>query len=157
MFSGMYIQVLTAFKKIGMRRFIRKLVLRLFHHSVAIPLALVFILISPLVKIRLIKLYSWRIGHFGMNTHLMLCARDANTFKEKKRYYTFFYTDPQYPICNQQLYKMWKRVICILPFSGICFYVDRWLIPCLGNSYNNDFKQLFEHSRGGNDQWSFFG
>src|SRR3990167_3536743 len=120
---------------------------------IATPFVLIILILDPLVKIRLIKLYSWRIGHFGVNTHLMLCYLKKN--KERNKYVRFYYADP-FNISNKQLYKMWKRAFFILPFRRVCFQIDRLLSITLKEKYLNDPVKQFEYSSGVDDKWGFF-
>lgn len=130
------------------------LISRLTTSVIAIPIALGIIVISPLIKIRLIKLLSYRIGHYALNTELLLCALKTNHDIHKK-WITLFYTTPGQPICNQQLHRMWKRTILILPFSSLCYRVDKWLL-IFSKSYRQDkLKNTFEPSEGAFDKWNF--
>lgn len=82
-----------------------------------------FILAIPVVvMIRLIKLWllvrwgslaSGRIGHFAANTELYLCERDAGINVPGQRHVDIFFMER--PICNQQLAKMWKRILHVWP------------------------------------------
>src|SRR3990167_805966 len=147
-------RVFSALKRNGFRRFITLLMIRLGANLIAFPFALVIAAIYPLIPIRLIRLYSSRIGHYALNTELLLCAMDTNLFDERKKIITLFYTAPEDPICNTQLHLMWKRVILILPFPFICRQIDQFLIFLLQNNYRNDpFKVNFENSSGGEDKW----
>ena len=75
----------------------------------AIPVVILVRLLRPIVVIRFGPLRSKRIGHFAANTELYLCERDAGM--HGRRVYDFFYH--RMPICNQQLAKMWARVLHI--------------------------------------------
>lgn len=120
---------------------------------IAFPFVLIILALDPWIKIRLIKLYSWRAGHYGLNTHLMLCFLQQN--EDKHRYKRFYYADP-YEICNTQLHKMWKRVLFIIPFRRICFQIDRLLTVIRKEKYTNDPIKQFEISSGAEDIWGFF-
>lgn len=105
---------------------------------ISIPIAIFVFLLIPVVKIRLIRLLSERLGHFALNTEIMLCAFDVGVLNKqgengKTKY--FFYTDRV--ISNQQLYKMWKRVLPILPFPTIFKQVDKTL-SILSRQYKTD-------------------
>ena len=65
---------------------------------------LVVRLLRPLILIRFGPLVSFRIGHFSSNTETYLTERDAGL--HGKRVLDIFYH--RFPICNQQLRKMWK-------------------------------------------------
>lgn len=94
----------------------------------AIPAVVVIKLIKPWLLVRWGELPSPRIGHFAANTELYLCERDAGINLPRQRHVDIFFMER--PICNQQLAKMWKRVIRVWPawiMSSICS-VNR-LIP----------------------------
>lgn len=76
-------------------------------------LALCIRLLRPWVLVRIEILISERIGHFAGNTELYLCERDAGINKPNKRYIDLWYHN--WPICNKQLARMWKRVLHIGP------------------------------------------
>lgn len=131
--------------------------LRIIRRSISIPVACIIIFLWPFFKIRLIQLYTSRMGHFCMNTHLMLCALDANDFIEEKNCLHLFYSQTSTPICNTFLYKMWSRVIPILPSWGAFWgHVNNILIIVLKDRYNTPFKKIFQYSEGGNDRWNYF-
>ncbi|HLB41764.1 MAG TPA: TIGR04372 family glycosyltransferase [Gammaproteobacteria bacterium] len=102
----------------------------------AIPIACGIFFISPIVKIRFIKLFSSRIGHYSINTELILCALDMKLENDKKCK-TLFYTSPGEPICNTQLHRMWKREIPILPFPFLIADIDNLLLRFGGKKYKN--------------------
>jgi len=85
------------------------------------PLALGFVLISrlvrPFVTIRFGALKSDRIGHFVLETELMLQEQLAGITPRPSRSIDLYYA-PQ-PISNTQVERMWARVIRLLP---------RWLM-----------------------------
>jgi len=90
-----------------------------------IPL-IIIIIISPIIRIRIALLHSDRLGHFTANTELYLCEQDLN--KSKKRQIDLHYlikTPSIYEAlikgisrraCNNQIARMWKRELNILPF-----------------------------------------
>ncbi len=81
---------------------------------VALPFSLItlllIIILRPLIKIRIGFLRSDRIGHFAANTELYLCWRD----EKKERTVDLFYFTRE--VCNQQLARMWKRELFVLPW-----------------------------------------
>jgi putative glycosyltransferase (TIGR04372 family) len=79
----------------------------------AIPIVVVIRLIRPWLLVRWGNLHTSRIGHFAANTELYLCERDAGINVPRSRYVDFFFTGEL--ICNQQLAKMWKRVLRVWP------------------------------------------
>jgi len=82
-------------------------------YVLALPAVMVVRLIRPLLLVRFGFLYGNRIGHFAANTELYLCERDAGINVPQQRYVDLFYMVP--PVCNQQLAKMWKRIMHIWP------------------------------------------
>ena len=80
---------------------------------VAIPIVLLIRLISPVLLIRVGVLVGDRIGHFAANTELYLCEKEAGIHPRKKYQIDLFYLAT--PACNQQLEKMWRRVVIIGP------------------------------------------
>ncbi len=91
-------------------------------------LLLLFLVFPVVVAVRLIKpwfLVRWgvlpspRIGHFAANTELYLCERDAGINLPCQPHVDIFFMEPK--ICNEQLAKMWKRVLRICPAW--------WLVP----------------------------
>src|SRR3989338_6670447 len=89
-------------------------------YLVSIPCAILLVLIRPFFKVRLIGLQAFRIGHYALNTELMLCALDMDDCSKKPPTLFFNMSKP----CNKQLYKMWKRTIPIIPFSRLAIQVD---------------------------------
>src|SRR5579864_1072460 len=117
----------AAYKRAGLLGFLYLFTTRITLNLLAFPIASIIIIVFPIIKIRLIRLFSYRVGHYALNTELLLCAKDSNLFNEKKRSFFWFYTPPNEPICNEQLHKMWKRKIFILPFSSLWRQVDIFL------------------------------
>ena len=79
----------------------------------AIPVVVLLRLIRPWLLVRWGNLYSSRIGHFAANTELYLCERAAGINMPKRRHVDIFFIEGL--ICNQQLAKMWKRVLHVWP------------------------------------------
>src|SRR3990167_11102041 len=105
---------------------------------ISIPIAIFVFLLIPVVKIRLIRLLSERLGHFALNTEIMLCAFDVGILNKQGkdgRVKYFFYTDTV--ISNKCLYKMLKRVLPILPFPTILAQVNK-VLSFLSSQYKND-------------------
>lgn len=112
-------------------------------YILAIPAVLAIRLIKPWLLVRLNGLISSRIGHFGANTELYLCERDAGINVPTQRHIDIFYMAYK-PICNQQLAIMWRRVLRIWP-NWILAPIDRInrLIPGgasheIGNNTQHD-------------------
>src|SRR5579862_4541827 len=100
----------------GFIYFAKLFCIRIITTLIAIPILVFCAVLSPWARVRLIRLYSYRIGHYALNTELLLCAQDTALFHDAKKYFTFYFTFPGEPICNVQLHRMWKRTITILPF-----------------------------------------
>jgi len=120
-----------------------KILLKLSLHIFAVPVVLVFRLISPWLLVRWGGMISSRIGHFTTNTELYLCEQDAGIHVPEQRYLDIFYLGSM-PICNQQLTIMWKRALRIWPSWSLApiIRVNR-MIPggegCeIGNNTQND-------------------
>lgn len=105
-------------------RYFRKLPL-LIH---AVPVVAVIRMIKPWLLVRLGGLVSQRIGHFAINTELYLCEQDAGINMPRQRHVDLFFMG--WPICNQQLATMWKRLLRVWPawILSPVYHVNR-LIP----------------------------
>jgi len=78
-------------------------------------LALIFIrLVRPWILVRIGWINSTRIGHMAANMELRLCAIDAGLCKPAGRYFDLWCCTQEHA-CNEQLLKMWKRRVVILP------------------------------------------
>ncbi len=118
----------------------------------SLPVALLFLMIFPVIQIRLIRLLSDRIGHYAMNTELLCCLLQAQ-YKGKGRF--IFYTLAG-PICNQQLHRMHKRKINVISlFPPMWKQVDRILTLVLRGRYETDFKIRMESREGYQDIHGF--
>ncbi|MDP1574221.1 MAG: TIGR04372 family glycosyltransferase [Coxiellaceae bacterium] len=118
----------------------------------SIPITLVLILIYPFFKFKFVSLVSDRVGHYAMNTELLLCYLDE--IQERKRTKYIFYRRVA-PICNEQLDVMWKRIIFIFPFSRLASYIDQLMLIFLGNQYKNNELRRFEVPEGYQDIFSY--
>jgi putative glycosyltransferase (TIGR04372 family) len=93
-----------------------------------LPLALLIWLIRPWLVIRMGSLYTSRIGHFAGNTELYLCEKEAGINVPKKKFIDLFFVTEE--ICNQQLFKMWKRKVTVCPaFILYPVYILTYLLP----------------------------
>lgn len=122
---------------------------RILSFIVSIPIAAIIIFIFPFYKIKLIRLFSDRIGHFSANTELLLCYLDEVKLTQKMVSY-FFYTS-EAPICNTYLLEMWKSVIPILSCARLAAYVDFLLTCILKHRYKNADIKKFENTEGNVD------
>lgn len=147
-------KIYSLLKDRGLFGFLKFFFIRITSKICAVPIALGIICISPFIRIRLIQLFSTRVGHYSFNTEAILCGLDLNLDNDKK-YKTFFYTLPGALICNTQLHTMWKRVITIVPLSTIALEVDRLLKRYGSKKYRHDpIKRTFEPGCDGRDRWS---
>ena len=75
---------------------------------------IIVLILRPFFLVRWGELESSRLGHFAGNTELYCCERDHGINRPDKPYIDLFY---QYynVTCNQQLAKMWKRELTIVP------------------------------------------
>src|SRR3990167_1056558 len=105
---------------------------------ISIPLTLLTLLFSPIIKIRFVRLLSEGLGYFALNTEIMLCAFDADIFKKQNsnRIKYIYYTHSV--IVNKQLYKMWKRILPIFPFPTIASQVNN-MLSFFSVRYKDDF------------------
>jgi len=91
-----------------------------------LPAALAVLIVralSPFVIIRFGHLDSGRIGHFAANTEVYLCERDAGM--HGKRVVDIFYH--RLPACNEQLKKMWDRVLPVFNLASLLDRVNRFI------------------------------
>jgi putative glycosyltransferase (TIGR04372 family) len=83
-----------------------------------VPLALVIVFamrcLRPWLLIRLNPLLSSRIGHYGANTELYLCERDAGINVPARRHVDLCY-NADIPTANAQLELMWGRCMKMWP------------------------------------------
>jgi len=101
-----------------MRRSNARRLVRLILASPIASIIVVFVrVIRPLVTVRFGALKSDRVGHFVLETELMLLEQTLGIKPRPKRSIDLYYA-PQ-PVSNSQVEKMWGRVITMLP---------RWLM-----------------------------
>lgn len=91
--------------------------------ALAVPVVLVVRALRPLVVIRFGCLISHRIGHFAGNTELYLCERDAGMHSQRT-HDIFYHT---FPICNNQLKKMWDQMLHVSRFARYLDMINRYL------------------------------
>ena len=80
----------------------------------AIPIVLIIRLIKPMLLVRFGSLRSDRIGHFVANTELFLCEKAAGIDAPMQPSVDLFCLGGEV-VCNQQLKKMWGRILPIWP------------------------------------------
>lgn len=142
------------FSRIVLSR-LKKTFQRLLLAPFALPLAAVITLIAPLIYIRFIQLPSNRVGHYTLDTELLLAVIQFE--KNERIRKTFFYTQSGYPVSNAQLHRMWKRTIPILPFPSLIAEVDRYLTIWRKKTYARDAVKRFFSSQAVTDQWDILG
>jgi putative glycosyltransferase (TIGR04372 family) len=79
----------------------------------AIPLVLAIRLLRPWLLVRWGHMMSSRLGHFAGNTELYLCERDVGINVPLRRHVDVFFMERT--ICNDQLARMWRRVLRVVP------------------------------------------
>ena len=93
---------------------------------VLLPVAAVAVLLArvlrPLVLVRIGRLPSHEIGHYATNVEVHLCERDAGVHPLPRRVVDLWYRNPDHPVANRQLDRMWARVIRIVPSA-----LGRWI------------------------------
>lgn len=98
--------------------------------AIAVPLALPIVLviraIRPILLVRIGALHSDRIGHFVLETELMLHGQRLGIQPVPPRCFDIYYVPT--PISNSQVERMWKREIRVLP---------RWIMVPI-NRLNRD-------------------
>ena len=70
--------------------------------------------VRPFIHVRLYSLPDTNIGHLAANTEMYLSERDAGIDVPNQRHVDIVHTSGR-PVCNQQLFQMWKRSIRIWP------------------------------------------
>ena len=116
---------------------------------ISLPVSFVLIMLFPFFKVKFIRLCSDRIGHYAMNTELLLCYLDEIKLKEKNTKYFFYTLDA--PICNDQLHRMWKRTMPIIVFPKIMAQINACMRGVYGDYYKDDVLKKFESGAGNED------
>lgn len=80
---------------------------------ICLPIVIFIRLIRPILLIRIGCLPGSRIGHLAANTEMYLCEQESGINKPNQRYIDLFYIVK--PISNEQLKRMWQRILIILP------------------------------------------
>ena len=90
---------------------------RLIRLFLSVPLAFVFVIVirvfRPFLLVRVGAMRSDRIGHFALETDLMLREQESGVSPKPSRSVDLWYA-PE-PIANRVIYEMWKRVMRIWP------------------------------------------
>lgn len=117
------------------------LTLRRSGYIFSFPIASFLSAIFPFYRIRFVGLQSFRIGHYALNTELMLCALKISHKTKKQKIFFFNTAQP----CNNQLYKMWRRTLPLFPFSVLAIQIDSLMSRFLGKKYTHDtVKKTYE-------------
>ena len=139
---------------VALRLHLKKKTMRVLISPIAIPIALMIALIEPWIRIRIILLFSNRIGHYPYNTDLLLYVLKRSLDAKDQKSTVWFYTVPGAPICNEQLHLMWMRTIIILPFPYIVAEIDRYLLSFSSWYRNDPIKKFFMQSGYSWDAWN---
>lgn len=97
-------------------------------HLVVIIFVLpVVIIVRPFWRIRLIHLYTARLGNLALNTHQYFADRIVKGASPRTKDIFFGYAP-----CNRQLFEMWQRHICLIEsrfFSAMYQYLghESWV------------------------------
>lgn len=152
---------ISRIKNQGFFKVSRELITRYISNTCAIffsiPIVVIILILNPIVKLRLVRLLSERIGHFALNTEILLCLFDERLLSRRGanddiRY--FFYTHRT--ISNKQLLKMWKRILPVLSFPVVCGQVDK-ILSLLSVQYRNDVvKKTIENGELASDKLRLF-
>lgn len=105
------------------------------YHLPAFLLAIFIICLRPIVKIKLVPILNKYVGHHALNTELYLKHAKKNNQNIKMLYYNAY---PKVQTANQQLYKMWSRVIYVLP--SLFNRVNGFLFKLIGEKYGDPFE-----------------
>ena len=117
----------------------------------AIPVVAIIRMIRPFLLIRFSDLISSRIGHFSVNTELYLCERDAGINVPKQSYLDVFYMIK--PISNEQLAKMWRRVLIVwpawilAPINSLNRRIPGGVVHDIGSTHGRDVHNLYDRFR----------
>ena len=76
---------------------------------------IVIILLKPFKKIYISPIQTSRIGHFVLDTELMLARIHADEIAAKKSFLIIWV--PESTISNYYVYTIWKRIIRIVPYN----------------------------------------
>ena len=109
-----------------------------FTMPISLPFLFFFIIIYPLIKIKVGFLRSDRIGHFTVNTELYLLEKK----KKKIRSIDLFYLGRK-NVCNITLEKLWRKELIVLPrffLRPLCILIRLLKLDFLrcGNTLNDD-------------------
>ena len=121
-------------------------------YVLAIPFVIIIRVLRPIFLIRWQSILATRLGHFAANLELYLCEKESGINVPSQLYLDIFFIGHK-PICNHQLYIMWKRVLRIWP--RLIFYplmVTNRIIPGGGDheiatsSNDRDVNNLYDET-----------
>ena len=107
-YYGGFVVLSNKFKKISSHIFNFPL------YVLALPFVLIMRMISPFFLIRFQGMLATRIGHLAGNIELYLCEQDAGINVPNQKYFDIFFVEHG-PVCNPQIFLMWKRILNIFP------------------------------------------
>lgn len=137
----MYFSIAVNYSKIIARKFIVQPIKFIFCLPFY-PLMVIIYLIRPFYLIRIGRLFTSRIGHLAGNTELYCCEIDANINKPSVNYIDLFFIDEK--VSNNQLLKMWKRKLIVLPglvlfpIYYLSYFIPRGYLHRTGEPAYND-------------------
>ena len=95
------------------KNYIRSYRSNIFFFLLSIPLALLIIIVSPLIKIKIGELQSRKIGAFSSSIEIYLAEIKLKLVKIKINEIHLFYCN--HKICNEYILNHWKKNLIILP------------------------------------------
>jgi putative glycosyltransferase (TIGR04372 family) len=123
-----------------------KIILLIPLYIISVPILIFFNLISKFYLVRFENIKSNRLAHFALNTEIYCCETESGINKPNQAHIDLFYYGD---ISNQQLAKMWKRKLNIMP---------NWLLSPIHNvskfliNYFPSFKKHIIGNNSSNDR-----
>ena len=121
-------------------------------YVLATPFVIILRILSPIFLIRWQSILATRLGHFAGNLELYLCEKEFGINVPSQLYFDIFFIGHK-PICNHQLFFMWKRVLRIWPkFIFYPLMVVNKIIPggnsheILTSSNDRDVNNLYDQT-----------
>ena len=96
---------------------------KLFQLFLGFLIALAIRILRPIRHYKFGRLPSHEIGHYASNVEIYLCEKESNLRGHRHKSIDTWYRNPDHAVANNQLDKMWSRVIKISE-SSITRYVD---------------------------------
>ena len=107
-YDGGFVVLRNKFKKISPHIFNLPL------YVLALPFVFIIRIISSFFLIRFQGMLATRIGHLAGNIELYLCEQNAGINVPNQKHFDIFFVQHR-PICNFQIFLMWKRILNIYP------------------------------------------